>query len=44
MSFTLYKDYAILNVFLNDTLILKQSIEVFSKETFDIDLVIDIFK
>ena len=44
MNFRLYKSYAILEVYLDETIILKQKIEVFSKETFDIDLVIDIFK
>ncbi len=44
MNFKLFKEYAILEVFLGNKLILKQNIDVYNKETFDIDLVIDIFK
>ncbi|MDE7106465.1 MAG: hypothetical protein K2O22_04800, partial [Anaeroplasmataceae bacterium] len=44
MNFKLFKDYAILEVCIGEKLVLKQNIEVYSKETFDIDLVIDIFK
>lgn len=44
MNFKLFKDYAILEVCIEEKLVLKQNIEVYSKETFDIDLVIDIFK
>ncbi len=44
ITFKLYKDFAVLEVFQNKTLIVRQNIEVYSKETFDIDLVIDIFK
>lgn len=44
MNFKLFKNYAILEVYIGEKLVLKQNIEVYSKETFDIDLVIDIFK
>lgn len=44
MSFRLYKEYAILDIYLNGKLVLNRKIEVFDKNTFDIDLVIDVFK
>lgn len=44
LEFILFKDSALLKVYLDDKIILKQNIEVYDKETFDIDLVIDVFK
>lgn len=44
MNFKLFKNYAILEVYLENKLILQQNIEVYSKDTFDIDLVIDMFQ
>ncbi|MDE7263834.1 MAG: serine hydrolase [Anaeroplasmataceae bacterium] len=44
MTFRLYKEYALLDIYLNDVLVLNRKIEVFDKTTFDIDLVIDSFK
>lgn len=44
MSFRLYKEYAILDIYLNEKLVLNRKIEVFDKNSFDIDLVIDSFK
>lgn len=44
MNFKLYKTYAILEVYLKENLILTRKLEVFNKEDFDIDLVIDLFK
>lgn len=43
MFFKLYKTYAILEVYLNNQLVIQQRIEVYDKESFDIDRVIDIF-
>lgn len=44
MTFKLYKESAILVIYLEDKMVLNRKIEVFDKTTFDIDLVIDSFK
>lgn len=43
MIFKLYEQTALLEVYIHRSLVLKESIEVYSKENFDIDLVIDLF-
>ena len=40
LVFKLYHDYAVLEVYLNGSLIMKKNIEVYDKETFDLDLII----
>ena len=42
--FKLFKDYAKIEIYLNNILILYKNVDVYDKENFDIDLVIDIFK
>ncbi len=44
MVFKLYDHYAILEVYLNHILIIKKRIDVYDKNDFDIDLVIDLFQ
>lgn len=44
LIFKLYKNYARLEIYLNNLLIMNQRVEVYSKENFDIDLVIDLFQ
>lgn len=44
LLFKLYKTYARLEIYLNNLLVINQRIEVYNKENFDIDLVIDLFQ
>lgn len=43
MNFKLYKKEALLEVYLNHVLVMKKRIEVYDKESLDIDIVIDLF-
>ena len=44
MVFKLYSSYAKLEIYLNHILVVRKIIDVYDKETFDLDLVIDIFQ
>lgn len=44
LIFKLFKDSARLEIYLNDALVVNRQIEVYNKETFDLDLVIESFQ